>query len=64
MIAGQESHNYIRPCIVCIAGKIVESMAGLSRTRCIVKFSLFNIVLSDPVDITETVQQKNNYFSQ
>ena len=47
-----------------IAGKIVESVAGLSRARYIIKLCRFNIILSDPMDITETTQQKNDYFSQ
>ena len=64
MVARQESYNCIRPCVLCIAGKIVESVAGLSRARYIVKLCGFNIILSDPMDITETEQQKNDYFSQ
>ena len=64
MVAEQESQNYTGPCIMCAAGEIVESMAGLSRARCVVKLGCFNIVLSDPMDITETLQQKNDCFSQ
>ena len=45
---------------MCAAGKVVESVAGLPRARYIVKLCGFNIVLSDPMDITETVQQKND----
>ena len=50
--------------IMRVAGGIVESVAGLSRARHIVKLCGFNIILSDPMDITETEQQKNDYFSQ
>ena len=63
MVARQESQNYTGPCIMCVAGKIVESVAGLSRARYIVKLCRFNIVLSDPMDITETAQH-NDCFSQ
>jgi len=46
-----------------IAGKIVESVAGLSRARCVVTLCWFNIVLRDPMDVTETEQHKNDCFS-
>jgi len=49
---------------MCVAGKIVESVAGLFRAGYnIVKLCGFNIV-SDPMDITETAQQNSDCFSQ
>ena len=66
MVARQKSHNYIQPCIGCIAGKVVESVAGLSGASRIVKLCGLNVVFSDQysMDITETEQLKNDCFSQ
>ena len=49
---------------MCVAGKIVESVAGLFRAGYSVKLCGFNILLSDPMDITETAQKNSDCFSQ
>jgi len=53
MVARQESHDYTRPCVNCLAGQdVLSNSVGLT------------IVFTDPMVITETARQKNDCFGQ